>query len=80
MRLGNNYGKVSSTLTTYQVVKANDSLFEEWNGSSIFRACQLGDIEALKSAFDNQSVSPFVVDEDGDSLLHVNLYAFSSTP
>jgi len=81
MRLGNNYGKVSSTLTSYQVVKADDSLFEGvWNGSPIFRACQLGDIEALRSAFSYQGVSPFVVDENGDSLLHVKPYACSSTP
>lgn len=73
MRLGNDYGKVSSSLTSYQVVKANDSLFEEgeWNGSPIFQACQLGDIEAMRSAFTYQGVSLYVVDENGNNLLHV---------
>lgn len=79
MRLGNDYGKVSSTLNSYQVVKADDSMFD-WNGSPVFLACQVGDIEALKLAFNHQGVSPFVVDENGECLLHVKPYACLSTP
>ncbi len=72
MRVRNDYGRISRNLTTYTVVKADTSLFENtWNGSPIFRACQLGDIEALRSAFSNRNMSPFVVDEEGKNLLHV---------
>lgn len=72
MHVRNDYGRISRTLTTYTVVKADTSLFDDtWNGSPIFRACKVGDIEALRSAFSDQRMSPFVVNEEGENLLHV---------
>lgn len=73
LRVRNDYGRISPTLTTYIVVKAADTswLEEDCDGSPIFRACRLGDIETLRSAFGDQRMSPFMVDEDGRNLLHV---------
>lgn len=72
MRVRNDYGRISRTLATYIVVKSDTPSFDDtWDGSPIFRACQVGDIEALKLALSEQGMSSAVVNEEGQNLLHV---------
>ena len=66
LRLRHDFDRIWPVLTTYPVIERG--LFDE---PPIFLACQLGDIEGLESAFSDQGMTPFVVDEYGDSLLHV---------
>jgi len=55
-------GTISSTLSTHTVV---DDM------SDVLIMCQTGDVKGLQAAFDNREVSPYVVDQDGSTLLHV---------
>ena len=66
LRIRNEYGKVSRTITDYPVVEGG-------RGDPIYKACQYGDLETLRSAFSEQTVSPYVIYQDGDSLLNVKV-------
>ena len=61
-RLSNYRGRISYSLTTYVVVE---------NNSPLFVACREGDLNALKSILSLQDASPFVVNESGNTPLHV---------
>lgn len=65
LRLLNSFGRISRTLNIYPVLP---------QGSQVFSMCCAGDLEGLQTAFSNGSVSPFVLDTRGWSLLHVSLY------
>lgn len=64
LRFMSSFGRISRTLTTYPVLEY---------GAPIFDICQSGDLQGLQVALSSGTVSPFVVDESGWSLLHVSL-------
>lgn len=64
LQLVNSFGRISRTLSTYHVL--------EWN-APIFKMCKDGDLEGLQVAMSSGGISPFVVDEYGETLLHVSL-------
>ena len=70
LRIKNDCGSISATLTTYSVVNYE---------SPLYQACRRGDVEALRSILSGQGLSPFVVDEYGNTLLHVKAYVDSPT-
>ena len=57
------YGQISRTLSMYPILR---------NGGPVFDACGRGDLRGLQVALSDGTVSPFVLDEDGLSLLHVS--------
>lgn len=63
LRLQNSFGRISRTLSTYPVLE---------DRAPIFEICREGDLQGLQVALSSGSVSPFVLDEDGWSLLHVS--------
>lgn len=64
----NSFGRISRTLTTYPILES---------GAPIFRLCEQGDIDGLQVALSSSTVSPFVLDERGWTLLHVSSLARS---
>jgi len=66
MRYINSLGRVSRTLNVYPTMKAN---------LPPFMICRQGDLQGLQIALSNRTISPFVVDQYGMTLLH---YAASS--
>ncbi len=68
-RLRNDYGRISRSLTSYAVVGRN---------SSIFVACRTGNMDLLRSALSDEGMTPFVVGQNGDTLLHVIPHVTSS--
>ena len=66
LRFWNSPGHISRTLSTYHILGG---------GSPIFKTCKMGDIEGLQVILSSGNVSPFVLDEDGLSLLPVSLLA-----
>lgn len=53
---------VPRTLRSYPVLIERET--------EVFHWCRCGNIELLQAAFSHQELSPFTVDEDGESLLH----------
>ena len=62
LRLASSLGKVSRNLSVYPIVPG---------GSPVFEMCRNGDIHGLQVGFSSGTMSPFVLDENGGSLLHV---------
>ena len=63
LRFGNSFGHISRTLNTYPILD---------DDAPIFRTCEKGDLQGLQALLSSRTVSPFVVNESGDSLLHVS--------
>ena len=68
LRLLSSLGQISRTLRTYPMMAS---------GAPIFKICKEGDVEALQAAISTGTISPFVTDQNGWSLLHVR---FDSGP
>ena len=64
LRLMNSFGRISRTLSTYHVLECK---------APIIRLCKDGDLQGLQVALSSGGISPFVVDEYGETLLHVSL-------
>lgn len=62
LRFLHSFGKISRTLSTYPTLE---------DTAPIFQICKSGDLIGLQVALSSGSVSPFVLDEMGQSLLHV---------
>lgn len=62
LRFLDSFGQISRTLRTYSILD---------NEAPIFKTCHNGDLEGLQVALSSGTASPFVLDEDGWSLLHV---------
>lgn len=62
LRLVNSFGQISRTLRTYTTLEED---------APIFRICMLGDLQVLQALLSSGTVSPFVSDNIGWSLLHV---------
>ena len=56
--------RISRTLNIYPIV--------EWI-APIFAICHRGDLQGLQALLSSGTVSPFVLDDSGRSLLHVSL-------
>ena len=63
LRLLSSFGQISRTLKTSPVLE---------NGAPIFSICRNGDLGGLQAALSSGTISPFVADEYGWSLLHVS--------
>ena len=63
LRLANSFGRISRTLSMYHVLESDAPIFE---------LCRDGDLRGLQVALSSGSVSPFVLDEYGHTLLHVS--------
>ena len=62
LRLLSSFGQISRTLRTYPIL----------NGTApIFDICRKGDLRCLQTTLSSGTISPFVTDEYGRSLLHV---------
>ena len=59
------YWRVPTALRVYAV--------SNWR-APVFEMCKNGDLEGLQFMFSSGSVSPFVIDQFGRSLLHVSTY------
>lgn len=57
------FGHVSKSLNMYPILK---------RGHHIFELCIDGDIKGLQVALSSGEISPYVLDEDGGTLLHVS--------
>ena len=64
LRFLNSFGQISRTLNMYPILEYE---------APIFRFCREGDLQGLQVALSSGTVSPFALDEDGWSLLHVSL-------
>lgn len=64
VRYTQSLGHISRTLSTYSMLSRNEP---------IFTMCAHGDIEGLQVAFLRGGISPFVLNEEGWSLLHVSI-------
>ena len=62
LRLLSSFGQISRTLKTTPILE---------RGAPIFRICMNGDLGGLQAALSSGTISPFVTDEYGWSLLHV---------
>lgn len=69
LRLATSLGKVSRTLNIYHVMARN---------SPIFNMCQNGDMHGLQTAFSSGEISPFVLDDQGETMLHVRTFLAES--
>lgn len=65
VRYIDSYWRVPTALKVYAVLDRRAPVFE---------MCMCGDLEGLQVMFSSGSVSPFVIDEFGRSLLHVSTY------
>lgn len=65
VKFSDSYWRVPTALRVYAV--------SHW-GAPVFELCKNGDLEGLQVMFSSGSVSPFVIDEDGTSLLHVSTF------
>lgn len=65
MRLAYSLGKTSRSLNVYPVVTSN---------SPVFKMCMHGDMHGLQAVFGRGQMSPFVLDEEGNTLLHVRIF------
>ena len=61
IRYCGNFGLLPKSLSCFPVLPRR---------SNVFRWCSLGDVDSLKEALTRREVSPFVMDEDGQTLLH----------
>lgn len=61
LRLTNSLGRNSQALNIYPVMEL---------GQDVWMMCRSGDISGLQPAFDNGTLSPFVSDHFGETLLH----------
>ena len=64
LRFLNSFGMISRTLSTYPVLESR---------APIFHICASGDLQGLQVALSSGDISPFVLDQNGSSLLHVSL-------
>ena len=62
LRVTSSLGRVSRTINLYPMLDRNDPIFE---------ICRTGDLQGLQVALSSGSISPFVVDNYGQTLLHV---------
>lgn len=58
---GLSFASIPRTLRVYQIMES---------GATIFKMCCVGDLEGIQNEFANGTISPFVVDELGKTLLH----------
>ena len=63
LRLLSSFGQISRTLRTTPILE---------RGAPIFSICKDGDLGGLQAALSSGTISPFVTDENGWSLLHVS--------
>lgn len=63
LRFLNSFGQIPRTLNTYPILAY---------GAPIFDLCWQGDIPGLQVALSSGTVSPFVLDQHGRTLLHVS--------
>lgn len=70
LRLLSSFGQISRTLRTYPILK---------DSAPIFTICKNGDLRGLQAALSSGTISPFVVSEEGLSLLHVRFGSKSKT-
>lgn len=63
LRLANNFGRISRTLSMYHVLEPD---------APIFKLCKDGDLRGLQVALSSGGVSPFALDGYGQTLLHVS--------
>lgn len=63
LRFRSSFGQISRTLSTYPILEST---------APIFHICRMGDLKGLQVALSTRSISPFVLDEKGQSLLHVS--------
>lgn len=64
LRFMSSFGQISRTLRTYPVLEC---------GAPIIESCRRGDLQGLQVALSSGTVSPFVLTEEGCTLLHVSL-------
>ena len=64
LRYARSFGYVSPSLNVYPVLDRSDPVFD---------MCEDGDLSGLQAALSRNSVSPFVTDPDGRTLLHVSI-------
>ena len=64
LRFGNSFGQISRTLSTYPILR---------NDAPIFKLCQRGDLQGLQVLLSSGIVSPFALDQHGQSLLQVSI-------
>ena len=62
LRFLDSFGQISRTLKTYPILDFRAPIFE---------TCRSGDLEGLQVALSSGTASPFVLNEYGESLLHV---------
>ena len=65
-RFSNSSWRIPRALKVYPVSVDHNAL--------VFRMCRYGNIEGLQVLFSSGSVSPFVLDPSGRSLLHVSAH------
>ena len=64
LRYARSFGYVSPSLKVYPVLDRYDPVFD---------MCEYGDLSGLQAALSRNSVSPFVTDSNGWTLLHVSI-------
>ena len=67
IRLTNTFSGITRTLQTYPILTS----FRE---SRVDGYIKVGDLEGLQSMFSSGELSPFVLNEDGEGLLHVSAF------
>ena len=66
IRVTSSFGRVTGSLRTYPVMSTSSPVLQQaWN------MCGVGDIQGLQTAFTDGRLSPFTVDQNGMTLLHV---------
>lgn len=65
---GANLVSIPRALRVYHVIYDDPE-----HPAPIFELCLYGDLEGIQAAFADGKMSPFVTDEDGNTLLHVRL-------
>ena len=64
LRFMHSFGHISRTLRIYPILEY---------GAPIFEFCRRGDLQSLQIALTSGTISPFITDPHGWSLLHVSL-------
>ena len=64
IRLTNTFSGITRTLQTYPILTS-------FRKSRVERYIEVGDLEGLQSMFSSREISPFVLNERGEGLLHV---------
>ena len=70
LRLLSSFGQISRTLRTYPILE---------DSAPIFDICLKGDLRGLQIALSSGTISPFVMTEEGWSLLHVRSGSISKS-